>query len=251
MHALHVPLAGQALSLNQGIILTFASRHAEVDPCRVSVIASLLKSLSPAGKRLTPMLAICVQGWLFRVGLLLGRNALGIAAGMALLSVWAFAQPLLLAHLIFGQELWGAVEKLWYEVAHFLGFPVEWGADLIVSVVIGKAVFAVGLGLLAWWGGPALEARYAGKLQSLPRIPRPRRPTLPPWRGALRDLASPWFVVSLVLSGIYFWVSGKEVWLYLLRPLAVGWLVFWAIRLFPLARFPKLEAIWLQSRSRT
>jgi len=226
-------MAGQFLSLNQGILLVFASRHGDVHPCRVSIIASLLKSLSPAGKRLTPMLAISVQGLLFSVGLFLGRNALGIAVGMALLSVWAFAQPLLLAHLIFGQALWAAIEKLWGELATFLSLPVEWGIRIILAAVVLKALLAVGLGLAAWWGGPAFETRYSNKLKSLPRIAPKAKSNLSPWKGALKDLLSPWFVLSLVLSGIYFWFSGKEIWLYLLRPLAVGWLVFWAIRSIP------------------
>lgn len=252
LHAFHLPLSGQFLSLNQGVLLTFAAKNSSNRPARISFLASLLKSLSPAGKRLTPMLAITAQGLLFSLGLLVGRNALGIALGMALLSVWAFAQPLLLAHLIFGQALWDAIAKLWGEISAHLSLPLEWGVRFLIAVVAGKGVLAVGLGLTAWWSGTETESRYSQAMRSLPHLPRRERATVPAWRGALRDLSSPWFLLSLVFSGIYFWMEGKEVWIYLLRPLAVGYLVFWAIRSFPLRNFSSLQTVWDQAfRSRS
>jgi len=252
LHAFHVPLAGHFLSLNQGVLLVFASRSPEAHPAKVSLIASLLKSLSPAGKRLTPMLAISAQGALFSIGLFAGRNSLGIAIGMALLSVWAFAQPLLLAHLIFGKELWDALLKIWTDFAQFLSVPVEWGVKALLAIVAIKATLAVALGLVAWWGGAEFEARYLSKLESLPRLAKPKKDPLPAWKGAFKDLLSPWFLLSLAASCIYLWVSDRAVWIYLLRPLAIGYLVFWGIRSFPIAKFPRLQSVWENTeRSRT
>ncbi len=236
LHALHFPLAGHALSLNQGILLTFATRNSSVHPARISFIASILKSLSPAGKRLTPMLAISVQGFLFSFGLVFGRNALGIAMGMALLSLWAFAQPLILAQIIFGEALWEAIGKLWNELCGLLSFAPGWGMEILVAVVVAKLVLAIALGWTAWWGGAMFEEAYVRKLKKLPQI-KPREREGSAVKGAFRDLLDPWFILSLLISGFYFWVSGKEVWLYLLRPLAIGWIVFWLIRSLPIAKW--------------
>ena len=100
LHAFHIPFSGHALSLNQGLILTQAcqkteSRKEAVTATNgIAIITAILKSLSPMGKRLTPMLAISMQGFLFSLGILiLGNNILGMILGISLLSLWGFAQP--------------------------------------------------------------------------------------------------------------------------------------------------------------
>ncbi|MFM8268834.1 MAG: hypothetical protein ACKN9V_01485, partial [Pseudomonadota bacterium] len=76
LHGMKIPFAGTFLSLNQGFFLTRLiklncfSPDARTLPFRVSNITALLKSLSPAGKKLLPMLAISAQGFLFSFGTL-------------------------------------------------------------------------------------------------------------------------------------------------------------------------------------
>ena len=71
MHAFHIPLTGTFLSLNQAAFLTRLTKlNQHRDDARglafdVSTVTALIKSFSPIGKRLTPMLAISVQGLLF------------------------------------------------------------------------------------------------------------------------------------------------------------------------------------------
>src|SRR5690606_26328753 len=99
LHGLRLPLAGHLLSLNQGFILTRATLEIEdsKSPALISATSAILKSLSPAGKKLTPMLALSVQGQLFNLGpLLLGNNPVGRSLGMILLCIWGFIQPLAL-----------------------------------------------------------------------------------------------------------------------------------------------------------
>src|SRR6185295_7221686 len=71
LHAMHIPFTGQLLSLNQIAVLSHATKmHPEKSaPLTISVVAALLKSLSPIGKRLTPMLALTMQGLLFTFGI--------------------------------------------------------------------------------------------------------------------------------------------------------------------------------------
>ncbi len=76
VHGLRIPMGGHALSVNQGIVLTLAAKkcssgaEAAKYTNTISIYSSILKSLSPAGKKLTPMLALSCQGILFSFGFL-------------------------------------------------------------------------------------------------------------------------------------------------------------------------------------
>lgn len=101
IHATSMPFGGHLLSVNQGLLLAHVSKllaresRSAVRACaNVSTISALFKSLSPAGKKLGPMLSISAQGFLFSLGLFLGgKSIIGIVLGMSLLSIWAFLQP--------------------------------------------------------------------------------------------------------------------------------------------------------------
>ena len=93
LHGFRVPFGGNFLSLVQAGFLTLATRTASTRmqavklPFYISSISSCLKSLSPAGNKLGPMLSIWMQGTLFSISVMLfGRNPVGTAVGAALLS---------------------------------------------------------------------------------------------------------------------------------------------------------------------
>ena len=73
LHSLKIPLSGHFLSLNQTAFLSRSSfkLNSKKAPLEISLTASILKSLSPAGKKLTPMLAIAAQGLLFYIGIMI------------------------------------------------------------------------------------------------------------------------------------------------------------------------------------
>lgn len=120
LHAFHVPMGGKLLSLNQGFLLSRASftgatsrRDAIAMTHEISFSAACLKSLSPVGRKLTPMLAIAMQGLLFSSGQFVGGVSLvGHTAGIWLISLWATLQPVFLGWLFNGDAflkalLWG------------------------------------------------------------------------------------------------------------------------------------------------
>jgi hypothetical protein len=262
-HALQLPLTGHLLSLNQALILTFTCRATDTrtDAIRaataVSTSTALLKALSPAGKRLTPMLAIGVQGLLYAVGpAVLGRTLLGAAFGASLLSLWAFLQPLLIAYLLLGSVFFEAVLKLWSDVSLALSLPEDLGLHFLLAIVIAKATIAALLAGAAWISGDELEERYLRRVRRVAqRAKGLRKPKsrLPAWKGALHDLLSPWFVLSVALTLVFFAMSGPDgatraVW-FALRTLAAALLFFWAVRALPqkwvkssLSRFPRVSA---------
>ena len=109
VHGLKIPFGGQLMSLNQGAVLSHATRNIEHKTfsslMMISTVAAVMKSLSPAGNKLGPMLSISVQGSLFASGVFLfGKNLFGVVLGMILLSLWAFIQPLMVGYLFFGKN---------------------------------------------------------------------------------------------------------------------------------------------------
>jgi hypothetical protein len=234
LHGLHLPFAGYLLSLNQGFFLSRAVSQvrglpgARTLPVAVSTVAACLKSLSPAGKRLTPMLAISMQGFLFTAGTAaFGANLAGAIVGSMLASSWSFVQPLLLYTLLYG--------RLLEEVAdHYLGKYGLW--SWLAALMIFKMMLSGGLAVA---GFRLSEARFEAFRSRLTQAARQgasaRGGGAPgsPLQGALRDLSSPLFLLSIALTAIFLWFSdregGERIWL-LLRPLGVGFLLFYVMR---------------------
>jgi len=254
LHALNVPLAGHALSLNQGVLLTLASRPAKgrlaaaSSANRISLVAALFKALSPAGKRLTPMLAISVQGSLYAVGLVtFGTNVAGVSLAMVLLGLWGFVQPVLVAYLLFGKALFSGLQKTWLEVAALLSLPEQLEWWILSGVVLAKVLLGVALAVLAW-KQPEFEARYEEKIREwgerFPSLMARPADSRPKWRLVLRDLTTTWFLLALAFQALFFFYSGDRdaaaVWTYLLRPIALGAIFFWATRSIPKSFWERL-----------
>lgn len=255
LHALHMPFAGNFLSLNQGYLLCRASLEARERGTApvgygVSNVAAVLKSLAPAGKKLGPMLSLSVQGLLFSVGeSLFGANVVGLGLGMALLSFWTFLQPLITYYLFFGSELWKAVQYLFEKSLPYTGLSLRDLAFILAGVVLVKMAAAVGLAWMACRGqkkgGGELSA-LQDKLLTLAKEKgvNPLAGEAPPchWgalRLAVRDLFRPLFLVSLAITALFLYFSqreGGETFWILLRPLAVGFLFFYFSRTLTLDR---------------
>jgi CTP:molybdopterin cytidylyltransferase MocA len=248
LHAFHLPLSGHFLSLNQAFWLTRATRQVPRDPTApltISNIAATLKSLSPAGKKLTPMLAISAQGALFNLGTaVFGRNILGSALGAAISSTWAFIQPVLIYYIIFGNTLLEAGEKLYQRCQEVFHFSEDQALLFISLILIVKALLGVLAAGLAWVLPERKINRYQDRLVSLARKTSVSPVTSTSQsgslssvaRGAAFDLFRPLFFISLLLTMIFFyWAESSKatlIWM-LIRPVAVGFVLFFTIRILP------------------
>ena len=262
MHAFHIPFGGHVMSLNQGFLLSLAARGARGHRAGavgvslgVSGVAAALKPLSPAGNRLGPMLAIAVQGLLYSMGLgFAGANVVGAALGLVLLSLWGFAQPLILAYLIFGRTFFEAIEAMWRDTASTLGISFELGGKILLGVILVKAVLAVAIALCAWWASASLETAYRERVRRW--APRPARSVSASSNGksaglgALRDLSNRWFVASLLFTlGFLSWTgraAAVEIVWYAVRAIVAGWVIFWAVRWLPVALHSPRVRGWLK-----
>ena len=247
LHSAHVPFSGHFLSLNQSFILSRTSfmlrghsgtRQSGFD---ISVVVALLKSLSPVGKKLTPMLAISTQGFLFSIGTtLFGNTPIGCLCGSLLLSLWAFAQPLLIYLLIFGSTLIAALSHLLEQIAESFSIEAKNLYLVLFGLVLLKALLASAVAIAAFWLPEKAVLSYLLKFNTKSSTPiraqraayQASRPSL----AALRDLLNPYFFLSLCMTlGFFFFVESSQVSLIwqLLRPISVGYIIFYILRIFP------------------
>ncbi len=239
LHAARVPFRGQFLSLNQIFLMMCASKEdgktaSRFSPAVLSNAAAVLKSLSPAGNKLTPMLAIAMQGWLFSCGtLLFGHTFLGRIVGGILASVWAFLQPLLLYGAIFGPEaLLGSFQEF--------GKIFPFSEQAILGCMCGLAAFKVLIVVGLCFSPSSWASRWVAKLSRYAaQKPSSSRS---PFKGALKQICSPLFLASIGVTAVLLYFangsSASLIW-HLLRPLAIGFLLFYAIRVFPIEKFLK------------
>lgn len=253
LHAVQAPFAGFFLSLNQGFILSRAVKmHPEASrflPSRASHIAALLKSLSPAGERLGPMIAIAAQGMLFNVGTILcGGNILGVCLGMILLCLWSYVQIFIFFTVIFGKQISEVVTFYLSELEAVTSVSPQQVFGVLLGVVAFKLAAGMALGVTAFFLPERHFERYR---KGLSRVAVPSRVIIPgqslplALRGSLRDLVSPIFLFTFVLMAVFFALSGtswQKTAILMMRPLAIGFLVFFAVRAFPVRKLlPWLE----------
>lgn len=239
LHSLKIPFSGHTLSLNQGFILTKASLEIENrnTPALISTTSALLKSLSPAGKKLTPMLAISMQGQLFNLGTkLFGRNILGHILGMTLLCLWSFIQPLCIYLILFGKDLIYMTQYFIKKISKVIPVTED---GLIITILIILTIKVI-IGIMA----VALAYKFKGReltvYQEWAKKQKPKRKNISgnsPYLLAFKDLINPLFIISIILTTIFYVYSRSShasmIW-GLLRPIAGGYLIFLAIRIFPI-----------------
>lgn len=230
MHALHIPFAGFLLSLNQIFLLTRSLSQVSIgsrtsSPFSISASAALIKCLAPIGKKLTPMLAICIQGMLYNLGILcFGNTLLGRLTGGVLSSTWGFLQPLLLYWLLFGPSFFQAIEKL------------AWVEGLFYGLVVGKAITAFLIVLFTPFLPTSKFEQYLHKLSSITQSKHLSPVLKHPVKQAFNDLFKPLFLVSLVITVMFLYFSqgmSKILIWGIIRPLGAGFLCFFLMRMLP------------------
>ncbi len=256
LHSLRLPFSGHSLSLNQSFLLSRAALSvrqapgARFVPAYMSNIAAILKSLAPAGKKLTPMLAISAQGSLFTLGLIVfGINPVGIVTGSILLSLWAFIQPVLLYYLLYGKTIIHIADYFYEKLDKV--FPLN--SDILIAVLLSVVLVKVCLSIVVAFLALRLpddfvESQYKRIIQKAKAAPKynhflkqsPHRQSIPSnMRLAFFDLCNPLFLFSLVVTCFFFIFTKTEItqtiWI-LLRPIAVGYVLFLCIRLLPIER---------------
>jgi hypothetical protein len=240
LHAFRIPFSGQLLSLNQIFILTRASieTQSKTSPAIISTTAALFKSLSPAGKKLTPMLGICAQGQLFSVGTVcVGNNILGHIIGAILASLWAYIQPFGIYLLLFGKDLIYMIEYFIAKIGKVFTVTTE-NILSIVFILIGiKILLALILVVIAHYISDEQYAKYQDWALNQKKQIKNETIKTSPFLGALKDITSPLFLISILMFIIFFIFSKSDysslIWA-LMRPIAGGYFLFLFLRMYPI-----------------
>ncbi|MCB0393663.1 MAG: hypothetical protein KDD25_03855 [Bdellovibrionales bacterium] len=251
LHGYKVPLSGQLLSLNQGLLLSFFTKRSN-DGFHVanwsSLSTSALKSLSPIGKRLTPMLAITAQGFLFSLGVLIfGNNRIGRMAGMTLLGLWAFVQPIAIYMLVFGEEVFKVTEYFQTKLAPV----IEIQSSHLISALLVMIAMKTWIGLfiviaVEKWDEQRLITyqkkwnKQRAQSQNLMNSFAMERSFSKRLQITFKDLLQPWFLVSISTLAVYLYATDStwvtSTWL-ILRTLSIALFVFYTIRFAPIERW--------------
>ncbi len=247
LHAFHVPFSGFFLSLNQCFILnrallsqSSASSASLFLPMTISNTAAIIKTLSPYGKKFTPMLAISMQGLLFNLGILFfGKNLFGRCIGSLLLSLWPMIQPALIYGIIYGSIILNMGVYYNQMIA-----KLPWFGDMTLQTIVAAYVFihmslSLGVCLLTSLLPARTLDRYDRYItsyssSSLKSLSASMKTTLlQKLRGVWKDFTSPIFLLSLILSGFFFYATLNSLgsfFFFFFRLIAVAFLTFFLIR---------------------
>ena len=151
LHALRLPLVGVFLSCVGALILiaqrqVFPQRGASI---ATGVVAALLKSMSPGGIILGPMIGILSEAILIELALFTyprGRILAFIAGALA--PIWSISQGVVTKIVVYGWDFIALIEALLVRLAKSLGLGAEilwWAGAAIIS---GIALFGGLVGLL-------------------------------------------------------------------------------------------------------
>lgn len=242
LHGLKIPLSGHFLSLNQSFWLTRLSitRNNAIESYYSSQVVSLLKTLSPAGKKLTPMLGISMQGLFFHLPLrLFGINTISLILSGILLSLWAFLQPLLLYLIIFGKNLFAVADYYLDKLHEVINFIPEKLSIILTVFILLKVILSIFISLLAIKITPHKEAEWEKKILKMQSSAQHEKLPISPMRGIFKDLTNPIFLITIILTGLFFYFQehsfSKTLWM-LLRPITIAAVIFSLIRIYPLEK---------------
>lgn len=242
VHGLKLPLAGHALSLNQGFFLTHALRlsngrlDAAQQSIEISSVSSVLKSLSPAGNKIGPMLSIATQGLLYAIGILvLGRRLLGQMLALALLSLWAFIQPLITLFIIHGSQLEKVLSFYWKRISEDLPQISESIVFILCFFVLIKMLLALSIPVIIKYLGTDKISALENKILLENKFIRmkPRAQNQSPLKGTLKDMTQPLFLFSMALVVSYFFLTESSyvrIFWFCLRPIAIAFVIFYLVR---------------------
>ncbi len=249
LHALHIPFSGFLLSLNQCFVLNRALLFAVPSdsmvkrflPMTISNTAAIIKTLSPYGKKFTPMLAISMQGLLFNIGVLLfGKNLFGRCIGSLLLSLWPMIQPIVVYGIIYGGiflDMTDYYNQMMSKLPWLDGMNLQ---IIALGYIFVHLSLTLGICFLTLLLPARVLDRYDRSIMSdrlslqIKPLGVPKMNTiLQKLRGVWKDFTSPFFLLSLILSGFFFYATMHSLGSFFLaffRLIAIAFLTFFILR---------------------
>ncbi|MEI7986001.1 MAG: nucleoside-triphosphatase [Armatimonadota bacterium] len=241
LHATKFPFTGTVMGALQAAVLALVSERMSRKSLTVwvSLISAGIKAMSSAGARITPTIAITVQGFLFTIGAMIFRwSRLGIAVGAFLVGVWAALQGFFIQVLLLGKSL----EKAWDASIHYLAketgiaAPSFWLMAIVLALVNGAISMGVTLAVTG------KRNNHRAKIEQM--MFAANSPERSKNSSIFGDVVRPIFWFPLAIVAIILLV-GRE------QPLHIVWMALRAVAIIlavnGLARLVKAERIndWL------
>lgn len=261
LHSFRIPFSGHLLSLNQCFLLNRAvmqTTAAPFLPMTISNTAAILKTLSPRGKRFTPMLAITMQGLFFNMGtLLFGAHFPGRCIASMLLSFWPMLQPLIIYGIILGGQFGNLISfynNLFAKVSWLNGFYLQ---HLLIGLVLVNLLLSFMVSLLATYIPLRWLEKYQTKFIAYPKPAGQKKSQ----KLIPKELYSFSFLVTMTMCFIFFYAtlnSVNEIFYAQCRVLGLAYVTFvilknipaeWFLKFLQQFRFvnlcaPHIEEVW-------
>lgn len=236
-HGFKIPLTGQLLSLNQLAFMLNAVNKEKLPKSstfEISGIAAILKSFSPAGQKLGPMLSIAMQGFLFWLGIsVFGLNIVGQIIGAVALSLWAFIQPFVTLFMIYGFDLTKLIEFYSKRISDDYSFVALSLIYAVMTFMIFKILVAIGFVIFSVSSKKEISLIKQSKIATTLLKQIPSGSSSNAVKAAVKDLFKPLFFLSFILMLVFIWQLngslGEKIWLSL-RPLAIAFVIFYLLR---------------------
>ncbi len=217
LHTFRFPFVGYCLSLHQTFCLARvqcarvqcnSDKQSKNLPVIISVIAAFFKAMGPAHKRLTPFLAIIMQGVLFNIGtIIFGRNIIGQSVGAIFSSFWGFLQPLLIAYFIFGAHMlegFHIVQQFCTNYVPFANPMIVIFICVILKVILSVIVIILARTLNANRFIPIENSLFSFSKKVLKKSNKCNN-------SLVKELVSVWFLLPLGLSMISVMVTEPDL----------------------------------------
>lgn len=250
LHALKIPFSGTLLCANQIFLLSRASLEGSkrFETGAISCIAALLKSCAPIGKKITPMIALFLQGALFNSALLLfGNNRLGRMAGGLFAMLSSICQPLFFYYLLYGQLF---IETL-VTGSQTFSKELNLSEDSLLYAFAFFTSLKLILGIFSAYAASQLSEETVHRY--LKKIAKPAKSSSSfignPLKGAFKDIIKPFFLFTALATGLFlFWKEKDYMTLlqHMMRTFGLGFLCFYLVRSLPVER---IISRWTQKGS--
>jgi hypothetical protein len=238
-HGFKIPFTGTMLSYYQLYLLLgmlIRLKQSTIKVFNTSVMVALLKTLAPMGKKITPMIAITVQGFLLWLGTIaLGGGVVGMMFGSALFVCWSIIQSGIGFLLVFGFDFIKMIEFFQKEMSEYtsVNLYAVFLAYVVLKIILAQGLIAYLLRKNDQSGAWMLNEERMRRWQTRITVDQNPSKNLSAGRRALRDLVNPFFFFSLTLMVAFHLLqnsSTAQILWFICRTIAVGFLVFYLSR---------------------
>ncbi len=203
LHAWRVPFKGYILASIQNVLLIFFGKELNGRGLiRISLVTAMLKSFSPAGARLRPMLWIFIQGLVFALPVMVFRwHFISAVSGSILMGWLTLLISLASDYAKFGRSVFDAYVSGTNAIFSRIGLDNIGFWYLIACIFIFKAVLSIGIAIGSFYfdfSRHILRSSPVGQVETTQTRPSAPLTLASSMLAALRDLMNPRFLIPFV-----------------------------------------------------